>query len=210
MTARRAGFRSVAGGSAGFTLVELLIALAIVGALVVIAFGGLRVVLAATQRGEERVEVHQHVRSLATLFARAVGAAYPYKGPMGENPESRLLFQGAASKLEFVTQAPPFSLGAPVAFTAVVLEHVEGEGLVIRERALPNWNPFTDAAVVLRDRAVTALSFRYLDSSGSWQSTWEDDNSTPAAIEITAALTLDGRPAPLPPMVVQLKVTPPE
>ena len=48
---------------AGFTLVELLIAMAIVGALLVIAFGGLRVVLAASQRGEERVEVHQHLRS---------------------------------------------------------------------------------------------------------------------------------------------------
>jgi general secretion pathway protein J len=196
--------------AAGFTLVELVIALAIVGALLVIAFGGLRVVLGATERGERRVEVHQHVRSMATLLARSVGAAYPYKGPMGENPEARLLFQGAASKLEFVTQAPPFPLAAPVAFTAVVLEYVEEQGLIISERPLPNWNPFTEAAVVLRDPAVTALSFRYMDTSGSWQSTWDDENSTPAAIEITAALTLDGRPEPLPPMVVQPKVTPPQ
>jgi general secretion pathway protein J len=194
----------------GFTLVELLIALAIVGALLVIAFGGLRVVLAASQRGEERVEVHQHLRSLATILTRAVGATYPYKGPMGENPEARLLFQGTASKLEFVTQAAPFALAAPVAFTAVVLEHVEGEGLVIKERALPNWNPFTDAAVVLRDRAVNALTFRYMDKSGNWQSTWEEDNSTPVAIEIAVGLALDGRQTPLPTLVVPLKVTPPE
>jgi general secretion pathway protein J len=206
---RRHDLRGAPRPAAGFTLVELLIALAIVGALVVIAFGGLRVVLAATQRAEQRVEVHQHVRSLTTLLARAVGGAYPYKGPMGENPESRLLFQGSASKLEFVTQAPPFPLGAPIAFTAVVLEHVEGEGLVIRERALPNWNPFAAAAVVLRDRAVTALSFRYMDSNGSWQPTWDDDNSTPAAIEVAATLTLDGHQAPFPPIVVPLKVTPP-
>jgi len=195
---------------AGFTLVELLMALAIVGALLVIAFGGLRVVLAATQRGEERVEVHQHVRSLATILTRSVGATYPYKGPMGQNPEARLLFQGTASKLEFVTQAPPFPLAGTVAFTAVVLEHVEGEGLVIKERALPNWNPFADAAVVLRDRAVTALTFRYMDQSGSWQPTWEDDNSTPGAIEVAVGLALDGHQVPLPPLVVPLKVTPPE
>jgi hypothetical protein len=185
-------------------------ALAIVGALLVIAFGGLRVVLAATQRGEERVEVHQHVRSLATILTRSVGATYPYKGPMGENPEARLLFQGTASKLEFVTQAPPFPLAPTVAFTAVVLEHVLGEGLVIKERALPNWNPFAEAAVVLRDPAVTALNFRYLDQSGSWQSDWEDDNATPVAIEIVVGLALEGHRTPLSPMVVPLKIAPPE
>ncbi len=208
--AYRSGRRHQASQPTGFTLVELLIALAIVGALLVIAFGGLRVVLAATQRGAERVEVHQHQRSLATILTRSVSATFPYKGPMGENPESRLLFQGTDSKLEFVTQAPPFPLAAPVAFTAVVLEYVEGEGLVIKERALPNWNPFTDATVVLRDRAVTSLAFRYMDQSGSWQPTWEDDNSTPIAIETTVGLVLDGRQTPLPPLVVALKVTPPE
>ena len=57
----------------GFTLVELLIALAIVGALVAIAFGGLRVAVASWRHGEERAEAHQHVRSVALILARAFG-----------------------------------------------------------------------------------------------------------------------------------------
>jgi hypothetical protein len=187
--------------------VELVIALAIVGALLVTAFGGLRVVLGATQRGEERVEVHQHIRSLSTVLTRAVGAAFPYRGSMGENPESRLLFHGEGSRLEFVTQAPPFPLAAPVAFTAVVLEHVEGEGLIIRERALPNWNPFTAAAIVLRDPTVTALSFRYLDPDTGWTPTWDNESAPPAAIEIALAITLDGRAETVPPLVVAFRAT---
>ncbi len=42
--------------SRGFTLVELLIALSIVGALLAIAFGGLRVAIAAWGQGEDRAE----------------------------------------------------------------------------------------------------------------------------------------------------------
>ena len=45
-------------GDAGFTLLELLLALSIVGALLAIAFGGLRVAIAAWGRGEDRVEIH--------------------------------------------------------------------------------------------------------------------------------------------------------
>ena len=56
----------------GFTLVEVLIALAIVGALVAIAFGGLRVAVSAWRQGEDRAEAHQHVRSVALVLARAV------------------------------------------------------------------------------------------------------------------------------------------
>ena len=57
----------------GFTLLELLLALAIVGALLAIAFGGLRVAVTSWQRGEDRAEAHQHVRSVALTLARAVG-----------------------------------------------------------------------------------------------------------------------------------------
>ena len=205
---RRAPPRASArpGSALGFTLVELLIALAIVATLLVTAFGGLRVVLGATQRSEERIEVHQHLRSLTTILTRSLGAASPYRGPLGEAEELRLLFRGQPSTLEFVTQAPPFPLDAGVAFTAVVLSHVEGEGLVIRERALPNHEPFAAAAVVLRDAAVTALAFRYLDETNGWQTEWDDEDRPPSAVEITVGLTINGRAEPLPAMVVPLRI----
>ena len=56
----------------GFTLLELLLALAIVGALVVIAFGGVRIALASWRQGEERAEAYQHLRGVALTLARTV------------------------------------------------------------------------------------------------------------------------------------------
>ena len=199
---------------ARFTLVELLLALAIVGGLLVIAFGGLRVAVVAWQRGEDRAEAHQHVRSVALSLARAVSTAYPYRASRGLSPEPVLLFAGKDTRMEFVSQAAPFPFAIPIAFTAVVLTFDDsGEpGLSVRQRALPNQEPFDKAEVVYRDQTVTALKFAYLDEGGSWQDSWDgaETKTTPKAVRITVATNLNGRTEELPPITVSLRVAPPQ
>lgn len=194
----------------GFTLVELIIALSIVGALLVVAFGGLRVAIAAWNQGEDRADAHAHVRGVAITLSRAVGATYPFRAPIGQAPDPVLLFRGAESQLEFVTQAPPFAPPIPVAFTAVVLgvdNDNTGPALAIRQRVLPNRNPFTDAAVVLRDPAVPKITFRYLNDSGAWQDTWdaESENGLPRAVQVTITTIRQGRTEAMPPLTIALK-----
>ena len=195
----------------GFTLLEVLIALAIVGLLLTIAFGGLRVAMVAWTRGEDRAEAHQHVRSVAFTLTRALGAAYPYRGAKGEAPESVMLFTGAEQKLEFVTQSPPLPLQAPIAFTAVVisLESGEEQGLVVRERALPNREPFTKAEIVMRDPSVTSLAFKFLNDEGDWVDTWDGQElrTIPRGIQLLLGTTVNGRPQALPPLTVTLRTT---
>jgi prepilin-type N-terminal cleavage/methylation domain-containing protein len=195
----------------GFTLLELLLGLAIVGALVVIAFGGVRIALGSWRQGEDRAEAHQHLRGIALTLARTMGAAYPYNGPRGDTPTAVLLFGGRESSLEFVTQTPPFPTSSPVAFTAVVVElSTTGEqrGLVIRQRPLPNRDPFTEAVVVFNDPTLTELAFSYLDETGAWQDTWdvETQKRLPKAIRVTVGGTLNGRAQALLPLTVPLRV----
>ena len=198
----------------GFTLIEVLLALAIVGALVAIAFGGLRVAVSAWQRGEDRAEAHQHVRSVALTLARAVSSAYPYRASRSLAPEPVVLFAGTDKRLEFVSQTAPFPFAIPIAFTAVVLslDDGEGPGLVVRQRALPNQEPFDKAEVVYRDPTVTALTFAYLDEGGSWQGSWDgaEVKAAPRAVRITVATNLNGRAEELPPITVSLRVAPPQ
>jgi general secretion pathway protein J len=200
-------------GQGGFTLLELLIALAIVAALVAIAFGGLRVAVAAWDQGQDRAEAHQHLRGVAVVLARALSAAYPYRAPIGQAPEPVLLFRGDAGRLEFVTQTPPFPAPVPIAFTAVVigLERDETPSLVIRQRVLPNREPFAAATVVLRDPAVSRLAFRYLDEAGAWQDEWDTEarGGLPRAVQISVAVTHRGRPESLPPLTVTLRTAVP-
>jgi len=202
-----------ARGERGFTLVELLIGLAIVGALLAIAFGGLRVAIASWRQGEDRAEAHQHVRSVALTLGRSIAAAYPYRASRGLAPEPVVLFAGTEQRVEFVTQAPPFPAAAPIAFTAVVFAFDDGgePGLVIRQRALPNREPFAEATVVYRDPTVTALRLAYLDESG-WQDAWDgaEAKATPRAVRVTVATTLNGRREELPPLTVSLRTAPPQ
>jgi len=195
----------------GFTLLELLIALAIVGLLLTIAFSGLRVAMAAWSRGEDRAEAHQHVRALAFTMARALGAAYPYRAAKSDAPEVVMLFNGAEQKLEFVTQAAPLPLQAPIAFTAVVISLESGEetGLILRERALPNRDPFTKGEIVMRDPAVTSLSFKFQNDDGDWVDTWDgqDMKAIPRGLQLTLGATLNGRTHTLPPITVTVRST---
>jgi general secretion pathway protein J len=198
--------------SRGFTLLEVLIALSIVGLLLTIAFGGLRVAMAAWRQGEDRAEAHQHVRALAYTLSRSLGAAYPYRGPRGLSPEAVVLFVGADKRVEFVTQAPPLPLRTPVAFTAVVIALDDGDepGLVVRERALPNRDPFAETPVVMRDPSVTALAFKFLSEDGNWVDTWDgqDSKTIPRAVELRLGVTVNGRAQTLPPITMSLRAAP--
>ena len=190
----------------GFTLLELLIALSLVATLLVIAFGGLRVAFDSWRRGGDRAEAQQHVRGVALVLARTLGAAYPYHGDRGLAPESALLFFGTENRLEFVTQSPPFPFQAPIAFTAVVIA-LGGErpGLVVRQRPLPNRNPFEDAVPVFHDASVTSLTFQYLDPSGSWLDQWDGGQALPRAVRVTVGTTLGVQTQTLPPLTVSLR-----
>jgi general secretion pathway protein J len=196
---------------AGFTLLEVVIALAIVGALLAIAFGGLRIAQSAWTRGEERAEVHDHARALAGILVRSIAGAFPYRISASDAPEPLVQFDGTADSLSFVTTTAPLPVDETIAFTAVRLSVDGGDtpGLVIRERALPNRDVFTEAAPVLRDPAVRSLKFRYLTPSGGWEDTWDGatEQTLPAAVQVTVETTLEGRAAALPPITVSLRVT---
>jgi general secretion pathway protein J len=196
----------------GFTLLEVVIALSIVGMLLVIAFGGMRVALSAWRQGDERADVHQHIRGVAVILARGLGAAYPYQGTRGLSPERVVLFTGGERRVEFVTQAPPFPLGTPIAFTAVVIALEEGAepGLVIRERALPNRDPFTAAPIVFRDPSVQTLTLSYMDDAGAWKDEWDGDNEQkiPRAVKVSVGTAVGTRSYTLPPLTVSLRSMP--
>ena len=197
-----------AGGRHGFTLVELIIALSIVGALLVVAFGGLRVAVSAWRRGDERIEVQQHTRSLTLTLARAVSASYPYAAARQEGETPVILFKGEERRLEFVTQASPFPSSIPVAFTAIVIELTSGgehPKLVIHQRVLPNRDPFKDSPAVLEDDSIKALALSYLGADG-WQSEWDPqgEGTLPRAIRIALGTTAATDQRPLPAITVTI------
>ena len=184
--------------TAGFTLLEVLLALGIVAATLAIVFGGLRVGLAAWQRGEERTAKLDHTRSLAVLLEHALAGAFPYRiAPEGER-EARILFEGLPDRLTFATLSPPFPTGAPAAFTAVSLS-ADAAGLALRQKILPNPIGLDRLRPLLVDPRTSALRFRYLGREPeAWRDTWDvrTEEGLPRAVEITLVTRAGPRGVP--------------
>lgn len=199
----------------GFTLVEVVIALTIVATLLVVTFAGLRVGLAAWQRGDERAQGLERSRSINQIITRTLGASYPYRTSASGREQARLLFEGAPDGVAFVTAAPPFPGADPVAFTAVTLglSATPAPGLAIAQKVLPNEKPFdADLRPVLVDGGVANVRFRYLkESNGEWADRWDAaiEKTLPLSVEVTLTVFQAGRPVEQPPLIVSLPVTSP-
>jgi prepilin-type N-terminal cleavage/methylation domain-containing protein len=181
--------------SRGFTLLEVLLALSIVGAVLALAFGGLRIGLAAWRQGEDRAERFEHARNLQLVLAKALAGTHPYRGQMQAVEQPLVLFRGI-----------------PVVYTAVTLAHQDAAppGLIIRQKVLPNYNPFEAVKPSLTDTGIAAVSFRYLrEQDGAWVETWDPgpEGTMPRAIEVTLTANVGGRAVPQPPFTVSIRAT---
>jgi general secretion pathway protein J len=192
---RRQGRR---GAVRGFTLLEVILALSIAAAMLVITFGGLRVGLAAWQRGAHRAADIDHTRSLALLLERALEGAFPYRIDPDDGQGPRILFEGQPDRLTLVTASPPFPVAASIAFTAVSLSREAG-GLSVRQQPLPNQLALDALDPVLVDAETTAVRFRYLgEKPEAWQDRWDvsKEKTLPRAVEITLVTGTGGRLIP--------------
>ncbi|HUG35488.1 MAG TPA: prepilin-type N-terminal cleavage/methylation domain-containing protein [Candidatus Limnocylindrales bacterium] len=197
----------------GFTLVELILALSIVGALLAVIFGGLRVGLASWRQGEDRAEAQQHTRSLVQVLGRTFAGIYPYRAVVTEGGRPNLLFKGEEDRLVFVTAAPLLPPPIPAAFTAVTLSVEDDDGgraLVVRQKVLPNDDPFELVKPAFADPTVASMRLRYLREGAGWESAWDasGDGVLPRAIEISITTRVGERLVEHPPLTVSIRVSP--
>jgi prepilin-type N-terminal cleavage/methylation domain-containing protein len=195
----------------GFTLIELVLALSIVAIMVTMLFGGLRVGLRAWQRGEERAAELQHSRSMTQLLEQSLAGTYWYLGRIDQIQGSPvLLFKGEAERLNFVTVSPPLPLPAPIPFVAVTLSVDAGTapGLAIREKALPNFDPFEAVAPSVVDPTIASIRFRYLRIGAGWEEAWDsaEERALPTAVEVTVTPAADGRGAQPQPIIITVPI----
>jgi len=197
----------------GFTLVEVVIALTIMATLLVVLFAGLRVGLAAWQRGDERSQALERARSVNQVVTRTLAGTYPYQAAATGREPARLLFEGEPERVAFATTVPPLPSADPVAFTAVTLTLTTGAGggLAVTQKVLPNEKPFDkDLRPMFVDGAVTRIRFRYLkEAKGEWTEHWDAavEKALPVSIEVTLSIVQGGRTVEQPPLIVSVPVT---
>jgi general secretion pathway protein J len=182
--------------AAGFTLVEVLIAITILATIVVLMAAALRIGARAWEAGEKRAGFQQETRAIVELLTDALSGAFPYQGLIGEGQERGILFAGESDEVRFVTSVPPLFLEAPaVPFHAVTLRHdADDRELRVTERLVPNDEPFGEDPHMVLSRTIETLRFEYRDDEGNWQDRWERNrNALPVSIKVEVTVRDPGR-----------------
>ena len=165
--------------SAGFTLIEVLVAIALVASAVTLSYRALSAVGEGTERLTARIDV---VVDIDRLFAR-IERECLQRAP-GKIRDARLHAQNIPDGTFFsLTSMLPTDEGS---LRARRIEYrQEGRALYLITRDDPALKPDSPAQRDLLFDAVDLFALRFLDSNQTWQTTWDDTQEAyPRAVEV--------------------------
>lgn len=179
---------------AGFTLLELLVAMTLLGLLMTVLFGGLRFGTRAWERAIDHSGGTDDIRLAQMHIRRALELAYPYFVSDPDHP--RIDFEGTADRVAFLGPAP--NAQSTGGRARIVLSSAGRDGALSLtfesrpELALPEAQGDSDVLV----SGLTALEFSYFGSSGpdeppQWLDRWTNRIRLPLLVRVSAALSDD-------------------
>ena len=203
-----------AAASAGFTLVELLVALTLLGLMAVLMHGGLRFGGRVWETGSERIEEAAQVQSAQAFLRRQLHQAIR---PFGEDDDEAVAgsFVGSLDALRFVAPLPDYVASwARYRHALRVTEDSGRRDLIVSWRRLQEGDDATNddqgqGAVLLRDVKEVELGYFGRDedarSPARWRDRWQDEPELPRLIRIRVRFD-DDDPRYWPELVVSPKL----
>jgi prepilin-type N-terminal cleavage/methylation domain-containing protein len=159
---------------AGFTLVEMLVALVLLGLVTAALMAGLRLAVDAGQHVLQAGREHQQSAIAESRLRDLVGAALPWRDAAG-----KVQFAGTDDGLDWVAVADgPQGDRRPYAFH---LQVARPNLTLTLCPVLTGTACATDALTETLPAAFSTLQYR---QGGEWQSRWIDDQRLPAAIRL--------------------------
>ena len=185
----------------GFTLVEVMVTLTVLGFILLMIFGAFRLGLSAWERGESTKEEFQKVRIISQLISQQIKSIVPYKIKTKKAEGDYLAFEGKGRSLRFVS-ALPIKAKQPEGFVYVVYEFKEGRGeeggrLVLYEQRALNRDFFEDELkeelAILLLEGIDNVRFEYYqeeDPNKNRKEAWVEEWNAKEAKEFPRALKM--------------------
>jgi prepilin-type N-terminal cleavage/methylation domain-containing protein len=177
-------------GNAGFTLLELMIALALTGLLSLVIYVSLSLTLKAMHHGQATAEQLQELRVSQTIVARSLSSAV--LGSM----KYRLYFVGNAREMRFFTPVPLEAYNLGGIFHWRILAGQDEDHLLLAVEQTKNVNWFRDPeGVEVRQILIGGLSsLRFAYGLGDKEyETWDATAARGLPDWVRVYLTLQGR-----------------
>ncbi len=184
----------------GFTLLELLISITLLGLILVLLFGGLRLGVRSWDAAQQQVDSLNAVRSVEGFLRREMALANPhhFNGPNGQ----RLAFLGSRKKISFVAQLPSrIGVGGLYAVSLEFDQVSNGQRIVWKQLPLSpqiqDFLPLQNAPeMLLAGSELSGVDDIWLTYFGQasdgaaphWTDHWENEAQLPLLIRIQVAL----------------------
>lgn len=199
------------GAQRGFTLIEVLLATALLVGGLALAFATVRSAMAISQRGEQMVSQNERMRAVEGFLRRRLSMAMLTATTPPDPTREPVYFLGEAQHMLFVSDLPGYlGRGGPYVHDLQVRGRGEAQRLEVTLTLVQNGERIEETPPrppeVLAD-GLRAVAFRYrgIDPRngqlGDWQDRWEDTRRLPLLVSIT--VTPRQGPA-WPPMVAAL------
>lgn len=178
--------------SGGFSLVELLLALTLMGMLMGLAYGGLRAATRAADKGQEILEDSGRIRMAHQFVHHQLNQMTPLVFDENEDRTDRKVFLGAADRIRFVAPMPGYlGFGGPQVQELAIERGEEHLQLVLYHALLQGFEEALlyerDPILLLEDIQRAEFSFLGRDETGAltgWTTGWEDPALLPASVAL--------------------------
>ena len=215
MRRRTANWKPILGQQ-GFTVLELLVALALTALIVTALFGTFRFARRAWQTSGD-IEQTASVSAVQSFLTAAIAQAQPAADPPLSSPLAPS-FDGRPDRLVFVAPSSvAVTTGGSYRFEILLDEETGRDGtkrsLFVVQTLDRNVRRKDAAATAFRRKGlsnVAGLRFRYFgvargNTTPSWYDAWSSEPALPRLIEVTVSF-LNGDPRVWPPLVVEPKL----
>lgn len=176
---------------AGFTLIEVLIAMTLLSVMVVLLFGSMKICAESWQKGEDKISEVNDVAVVYQFFRNHLSTALPlWDDFSGENDD--FAFAGKNQELKFVSSFPASAkkTGLQVFSLKLIKEDNEQSIQVTITPFFPaadseEWHK--EEVTLLRHVSNLSINYYALDeaqSEGIWQEDWQEQDMLPKLVKI--------------------------
>lgn len=198
------------GARRGFTLIEVLVATALLAAGLALGFATLRAATATVERGEEMARQNERIRAVDGFLRRRLASAHPVAFHVDDNTGEALRFVGGPDRMRFVSDVPPYlGHGGPALHDIAATRDRDGLRLEVSFATVLGGQTFQDdpprpPEPLADDLASVRFSYRGLDPQGAltgWLDRWPDPQQLPLQVRVEVEGEDEG---PWPTLVVAL------
>jgi general secretion pathway protein J len=186
----------------GFTLLEILIAMTLLGLLMAMLFGGLRLGTRAWEASDVRSADLARLEAVQGFIRRALTGAYPLAGTGDDDAKRRIAFTGGAQAVAFTALMPAhFGVGGFYTITLAVEDGVDDKRLVFRRQlfqsgAEESSPPAAAGADEEKEKVLldgfSKAEFSYFgiadnDEAPAWHADWKDQKTLPDLVRFSVS-----------------------